>query len=355
MPRARIPILLWISLSCCLLAVCGCRRSGAAAWTTNGKAPFLIKEEIGPIFPGPDGEDVEYSFCINNPSTSEDMHLAVEAKSCTCLEHSLEPSVVSPGKSATVTLRAHLGSGVELHRSTVRLASDRPECPSVLLCGDAHVFSRLATFVPKECVMRPGSRRCVPFDVVACAPLHESISDTMLLQSEAENLIVEVAATEAEDDVVKGVGRRIFHCMACITCPDVEPDEVGAMRFAYPFQVRHAEYQLKKELVVARRPYVVAEPQEVFFGNAHAGLERRVSIVAKDGQFSITRVFSPSALLSVRLAENSEGQWLYIGLKELKESEPENPSNVTRTHVDVEIEHPTQTTVRVPVFIVWGA
>lgn len=338
--------ILWLHCVGCVILVSFFNATGCTG--RSSVKELTLHEELDPIVASQDGQDIEHSFTITNPSAVKPLVIKKQSQSCACIEAFVDKWTLLPSESTEVRIKSHAPFATNVQRLALQLKTDSPDMPSVLCTLSAPVFARLETH-PRDLtctVSTPEAVGSLKFTVIVHGTAAELAGESLRIQSQSEHLRFEVGNSSLRP-VAPAVYAREFHCTAHASTSAIQGSKMPTMSTARcPFLISYGQHSLHSFAEYKITPLIEAAPLALFMRSSPEWLSRTVTLKA-DESFRVLDVTS-SVDIKSGVITDSERTKTHIATFQLKTP---YVSDSAKHWVEVKTDHPYQKIVRIPLLI----
>lgn len=306
--------------------------------------------ELGPVFlvPGqPDSWVVKHTFRVKNPACSGPALLRVERLTCGCSSCQLDPPAIPPRGEAQITVSYTLPYERAQRREGAVVLAEAGSTSRFSLFVAADVFPRLSMVEPSApASVRPGTEGLLRAKYVVYQPVDEP-EQVLEVLSRSEGL--QVLSVQAESRACRDRVRKVvWCCTARVGCPAVDDPRFGDGDFQGELEARLGRHRLVQTVHWRAARSIDVTPAQVFLRGRAA--DRAVFHLSSADAFCIRGWQSDSPAVEVQACEKTSSNTQDVVVRVVPCTPP---SVASAASVEIQVDHPEQRCVRLPVFILW--
>lgn len=319
-------------------------QSGGVTEVANAVVAF----DAGNVFLeplAPEGWRVSHEFVFHNASHSEWAALKLKKRTCGCTTCQIPDESVPPGGSALILMEYDVPYVRSRRSERVTIDTSLEHQPQLDFVLTAEIFPRMS-ITPHNAIrrsIRPGQSETVQAEVITYEPQENEEQDLEISMVGPGMRIADVGPKRAT--IRDGIRKTVVPMDLWLETADTANNQPRARGGLI---VSHNGLEIARDVEIAVRPYVSA-PHQLFIQRAAEHETPRIVTLAADERFEVLSVESDvAAVKCTHMLDEASGEHnIAITLAENVTSGPIKGSLVVHTN------HPLQSKVIVPLYIIW--
>ncbi len=309
---------------------------------------WQLSQESGPLIVDlTQTNRIEAKFVVVNPSSANDMVLELESRSCRCIDYSLAPDRVPPNGEAQVILRTVASSKSERMKMGAVFKTglvDRPKLQLDWVLDTRAAIEMIPAPLPLTFLEGSHSGQ-TEFSVVSHSLVTEEKFPVSVV---CEDPTTEVVLRNESSDVQGSIVTRRAKYRLII--PAASSEDATSEGTKSTLRIQHGKRVLAQEVRWVRKWAVTAVPEFVFFQPVATGAVEKAVIIRGDRPFAIRKIRGAPSYLQTNC---NFGEIATEHTLKVMCNPTVKPQKASSTKLIIELDHPDQSVLQIPVHILW--